>query len=75
MQRAPLPALRTILRASLEWRVTLALSTRGLDKSFGSLVVAKDVTMQLPPGERYALIGPTAPEDDLDQSDHGHAQA
>jgi branched-chain amino acid transport system ATP-binding protein len=36
----------------------LALSTRGLDKSFGSLVVAKDVTLELPRGERYALIGP-----------------
>ena len=58
MQRAPLRTLRIIVRASPERRVTLALSTRGLDKSFGSLVVAKDVTMQLPPGERYALIGP-----------------
>jgi branched-chain amino acid transport system ATP-binding protein len=37
---------------------TLALSTRGLDKSFGSLVVAKDVELDLPQGERYALIGP-----------------
>ena len=35
-----------------------ALSTRGLDKSFGSLVVAKDIALELPPGERYALIGP-----------------
>ena len=35
-----------------------ALSTRGLDKSFGSLVVAKDVELNLPQGERYALIGP-----------------
>ena len=35
-----------------------ALSTRGLDKSFGSLVVAKDVELTLPRGERYALIGP-----------------
>jgi branched-chain amino acid transport system ATP-binding protein len=34
------------------------LSTRGLDKSFGSLVVAKDVELTLPRGERYALIGP-----------------
>jgi len=34
------------------------LSTRGLDKSFGSLVVAKDIELNLPPGERYALIGP-----------------
>jgi ABC-type branched-subunit amino acid transport system ATPase component len=37
---------------------TPALSTRGLDKSFGSLVVARDVALTLPPGERYALIGP-----------------
>ena len=37
---------------------TPALSTRGLDKSFGSLVVANDVTFELPHGERYALIGP-----------------
>jgi branched-chain amino acid transport system ATP-binding protein len=35
-----------------------ALSTRGLDKSFGSLVVARDVELTLPRGERYALIGP-----------------
>jgi branched-chain amino acid transport system ATP-binding protein len=35
-----------------------ALSTRGLDKSFGSLVVAKDIELNLPQGERYALIGP-----------------
>jgi branched-chain amino acid transport system ATP-binding protein len=35
-----------------------ALSTRGLDKSFGSLVVANQVELSLPPGERYALIGP-----------------
>jgi branched-chain amino acid transport system ATP-binding protein len=35
-----------------------ALSTRGLDKSFGSLVVAKDIAIELPQGARYALIGP-----------------
>ena len=35
-----------------------ALRTRGLDKSFGSLVVAKDIELTLPPGVRYALIGP-----------------
>jgi branched-chain amino acid transport system ATP-binding protein len=34
------------------------LSTRGLDKCFGSLVVAKDVNISLPQGARYALIGP-----------------
>ena len=35
-----------------------ALSTRGLDKSFGSLVVAKNIEIALPQGVRYALIGP-----------------
>ena len=35
-----------------------ALATRGLDKSFGSLVVARDIELDLPQGERYALIGP-----------------
>jgi branched-chain amino acid transport system ATP-binding protein len=34
------------------------LSTRGLNKSFGSLVVAKDIEIALPRGVRYALIGP-----------------
>jgi branched-chain amino acid transport system ATP-binding protein len=36
----------------------LALSTRRLDKSFGSLVVASGIEINLPAGERYALIGP-----------------
>jgi branched-chain amino acid transport system ATP-binding protein len=36
----------------------LALSTTGLDKSFGSLVVASDINLALPGGVRYALIGP-----------------
>jgi len=35
-----------------------ALTTRGLDKSFGSLVVAQGVALSLPVGARYALIGP-----------------
>jgi branched-chain amino acid transport system ATP-binding protein len=35
-----------------------ALSTRSLNKSFGSLVVAQDIALELPPGVRYALIGP-----------------
>lgn len=35
-----------------------ALSARGVNKSFGSLVVAADVEIDLPPGVRYALIGP-----------------
>jgi ABC-type branched-subunit amino acid transport system ATPase component len=35
-----------------------ALRATGLHKSFGSLVVAQDVSLSLPPGARYALIGP-----------------
>jgi branched-chain amino acid transport system ATP-binding protein len=35
-----------------------ALSTRGLDKSFGSLVVAGGIEISLPQGARYALVGP-----------------
>ena len=35
-----------------------ALSTRGVNKRFGSLVVAADVELDLPTGVRYALIGP-----------------
>jgi branched-chain amino acid transport system ATP-binding protein len=35
-----------------------ALATRGLAKSFGSLVVASDIEIALPQGVRYALIGP-----------------
>jgi branched-chain amino acid transport system ATP-binding protein len=34
------------------------LSTRNLNKAFGSLVVAQDIAIRVPPGERYALIGP-----------------
>ncbi len=37
---------------------TIALATRGLQKSFGSLVVARDIELNLPVGARYALIGP-----------------
>jgi branched-chain amino acid transport system ATP-binding protein len=37
---------------------TIALATRGLEKSFGSLVVARDIAIELPVGARYALIGP-----------------
>jgi branched-chain amino acid transport system ATP-binding protein len=36
----------------------IALSTRSLHKSFGSLVVAQDIGISVPRGERYALIGP-----------------
>ncbi|MGH6994556.1 MAG: ABC transporter ATP-binding protein [Stellaceae bacterium] len=35
-----------------------ALATRGLSKSFGSLMVARDIALTLPAGVRYALIGP-----------------
>ncbi|MSQ20249.1 MAG: ABC transporter ATP-binding protein [Betaproteobacteria bacterium] len=35
-----------------------ALSTKGLQKRFGSLVVAQDIAIELPHGVRYALIGP-----------------
>ena len=38
--------------------MALALSTKNLNKSFGSLVVAKDISLELPLGVRYALIGP-----------------
>ncbi|MFM9967884.1 MAG: ABC transporter ATP-binding protein [Burkholderiales bacterium] len=34
------------------------LATRGLQKTFGSLVVASDITIELPKGARHALIGP-----------------
>jgi branched-chain amino acid transport system ATP-binding protein len=37
---------------------TPVLSTRKLQKSFGSLVVASDIEIALPQGVRYALIGP-----------------
>jgi len=38
--------------------VRSALSASGLAKAFGSLVVAKDIDLELPRGVRYALIGP-----------------
>jgi branched-chain amino acid transport system ATP-binding protein len=34
------------------------LATSVLDKRFGSLVVASDISLELPAGVRYALIGP-----------------
>jgi branched-chain amino acid transport system ATP-binding protein len=37
---------------------TPALATRGLNKRFGSLVVAEDIALSMPEGARYALIGP-----------------
>ena len=38
--------------------MTPALSTSGLCKNFGSLVVTSDIAFALPQGVRYALIGP-----------------
>jgi branched-chain amino acid transport system ATP-binding protein len=35
-----------------------ALQAQGIDRSFGSLVVANGINLTLPQGERYALIGP-----------------
>jgi branched-chain amino acid transport system ATP-binding protein len=37
---------------------TPALATRGIEKRFGSLVVASDIALAIPQGARYALIGP-----------------
>jgi len=34
------------------------LAARGIDKRFGSLIVAADVSLTIPAGARYALIGP-----------------
>jgi ABC-type branched-subunit amino acid transport system ATPase component len=34
------------------------LSTKGLNKRFGSLVVAEGISLELPAGARHALIGP-----------------
>jgi branched-chain amino acid transport system ATP-binding protein len=36
----------------------IALATQRLSMSFGSLVVARDIALELPVGARYALIGP-----------------
>jgi ABC-type branched-subunit amino acid transport system ATPase component len=36
----------------------VALAAKGLQKSFGSLRVARDIDLDLPVGARYALIGP-----------------
>jgi ABC-type branched-subunit amino acid transport system ATPase component len=41
-----------------ETALGIALATRGVNKRFGSLVVAADVELSLPAGVRYALIGP-----------------
>jgi branched-chain amino acid transport system ATP-binding protein len=34
------------------------LSTRNINKAFGSLIVASNITLDIPRGERHALIGP-----------------
>ncbi|HWE21274.1 MAG TPA: ABC transporter ATP-binding protein [Hyphomicrobiaceae bacterium] len=47
----------TVDQASATTRAP-ALSTHNLDKRFGSLVVARDISIALPEGARYALIGP-----------------
>ena len=38
------------------------LRLEGLRKSFGSLVVTDDVTLDVMPGEMHAIIGPNGPE-------------
>src|SRR5579871_5043743 len=52
------PCLSVCIRGSINFMTLSALSTAGLHKSFGSLVVAQDVSIALPQGARYALIGP-----------------
>ena len=42
----------------MEFWAASVLSTKNLNKSFGSLVVAQDIALELPQGKRYALIGP-----------------
>ena len=48
----------TLAAADARARSVIALATRGLSKSFGSLIVARDIELNLPAGARYALIGP-----------------
>src|SRR5262249_60237974 len=38
--------------------MTLALETRGLEKSFGGLRVTRDLSLRIAQGARHALIGP-----------------
>ena len=38
--------------------MTIALETRGLEKSFGGLKVTRDLSLQVKQGARHALIGP-----------------
>src|SRR6201999_3599404 len=56
--QASVTTLATPAAASMSGISVPALSTQGLNKSFGSLVVARDISIALPQGARYALIGP-----------------
>src|SRR5256885_2589889 len=38
--------------------MTIALETKGLEKSFGGLKVTRDLSLQVKQGARHALIGP-----------------
>ncbi|MEN3347171.1 MAG: branched-chain amino acid transport system ATP-binding protein, partial [Bradyrhizobium sp.] len=38
--------------------MTVALETRGLEKSFGGLRVTRDLSLKVAQGARHALIGP-----------------
>src|SRR5258705_11388366 len=38
--------------------MTIALETRGLEKSFGGLRVTRDLSLRVEQGARHALIGP-----------------
>ena len=38
--------------------MTAVLETRGLFKTFGALVVARDIDFTLNAGDRHAIIGP-----------------
>ena len=38
--------------------MTIALETRGLEKSFGGLKVTRDLSLRVEQGARHALIGP-----------------
>ena len=40
--------------------MTVVLETRGLDKHFGGIVAANDVSLRIERGARHALIGPNA---------------
>jgi branched-chain amino acid transport system ATP-binding protein len=38
--------------------MTIALETKGLEKSFGGLRVTRDLSLKVKQGARHALIGP-----------------